>query len=84
MNKKYITTTELADFLGISREAIRKKIKKGQIRAEKIGRNFVIDRKFLPEILNTKLNANNKKEIEKSVEKTVKEYGEAIKLLGKE
>jgi excisionase family DNA binding protein len=84
MEKKYITTTELAKLLGISHVAVFKKIKRGQIKAEKFGRIFLIDRENLPEILDTKLSAGEKKEIEKAVEKTVKEYGETIKLLGKE
>ncbi len=84
MDKKYVTTAELAKFLGISRIAVFNRIKKGQIKAEKIGRNFLIDKRYLPEILNITLTDGDKKEIEKAVEKTVKEYGETIKLLGQE
>ena len=39
--KKYLTVKELADLLGISRVAVFKKIKNGQICAEKIGRNYI-------------------------------------------
>jgi len=70
--------------LGISRVAVFKKIKSGKIKARKVGRNFVIERKTLPEILGTILSSGRKSEIEKSVRRTVSEYKEALKLLGQE
>ena len=84
MNKTLLSTIEVAKILGISRVAIFKKIKSGEIRTRKIGRNFVIDRKELPDILNTVLSEDKKHEIEQSVNKTIKEYGKTLKLLGKE
>jgi excisionase family DNA binding protein len=41
-SKEFFTTSELAKKLGISRIAVFKKIKNGAIKAQKIGRNFVI------------------------------------------
>ena len=82
--KQFFSTVELAKILGISRIAVFKKIKSGEIKAEKVGRNFIIDKKNLVEILGNTLTEENKREIEKSVKKTVKEYGETLKLLGKE
>jgi len=84
MDKKFLSTTEVALFLGISRQAVFKKIKAGEIKARKIGRNFVIDRKDLSEIVGKVLNQKQKLEIQKSVDKTVREYGETLKLLGRE
>jgi len=84
MDKKFFSTTEVALFLGISRQAVFKKIKAGEIKARKIGRNFVIDRKDLSEIVGKVLNQKQKLEIQKSVDKTVREYGETLKLLGRE
>jgi len=84
MDKKLLSTIEVAKILGISRVAVFKKIKSGEIKAEKVGRNFVIDRRELPDILSVILNENKKREIEQSVKKTVKEYGQTLKLLGKE
>jgi len=81
-NKEFLTTTELAKLLGISRVAVFKKIKKGEIKAEKIGRNFVIRKKDLEIILGNVLSKKDKTEIEKAVKKVVKEYGETLKLLG--
>lgn len=43
--KDFYTTAELAKLLGISRIAVFNKIKKGDIKAQKIGRNFVIFKK---------------------------------------
>lgn len=43
--KDFYTTKELAKILGISRVAVFKKIKNGTIKAQKIGRNFVIFKK---------------------------------------
>jgi len=84
MDKKFISTIELALLLGISRQAVFKKIKSGEIKARKIGRNFIIDKDDLTEILDAALTENQKKEIEKSVDKTINDYGETLKLLGKE
>ena len=70
--------------LGISRVAVFKKIKSGAIEARKIGRNFAVDRKALPEVLGAVLRKSKKQEIERAVKKTVKEYGETLKLLGQE
>lgn len=82
--KEYISITELAQILGISRVAIHKKIKKGQIKAEKVGRTWVVSRKQLNEIIGAALSDKDKKIIDEAVEKTIREYGEVLKLLGKE
>ncbi len=81
-NKKFLSTTELAKILGISRIAVYNKIKKGKIKAIRVGRNFVIDKKELGKILEKELTEKQRAEIGKAVEKTVKEYGETLKLLG--
>ncbi|OHA07272.1 MAG: hypothetical protein A2934_03200 [Candidatus Sungbacteria bacterium RIFCSPLOWO2_01_FULL_47_10] len=84
MDKDFFSTSEVAKLLGISRIAVFKKIKSGAIKARRIGRNFAVDKKDLPEVLGSVLREDKKQEIEKSVKKTVKEYGETLKLLGKE
>ncbi|NQV88603.1 MAG: excisionase family DNA-binding protein [Parcubacteria group bacterium] len=86
--KAYISVAELAKKLGISRVAVFKRIKKGQIQAEKIGRSYAISMENVSEITGG-LDANvlteaKKSEIETAVEKVVKEYGETLRLLGKE
>ncbi|OGY99556.1 MAG: hypothetical protein A2945_02840 [Candidatus Liptonbacteria bacterium RIFCSPLOWO2_01_FULL_52_25] len=84
MEREFLSTSELAKILGISRIAVFKKIKSGRIKARKIGRNFMIRREDLPEILGTSLGKNDKEIIERVVRKTVKEYGQTLRLLGKE
>ena len=83
-NKEYLTIKELADILGISRIAVYKKVKKGQIRAVRIGRNYAIEKKYLSDILGKTLSDKDKHSIDRAIKKTVKEYGEVLKLLGKE
>ena len=84
MGKGFLSTTEVALLLGISRQAVFKKIKAGEIKAKKVGRNFVIEEKYLPEILGKTLTEAKKRAIEDAVKKTIREYGETLKLLGQE
>lgn len=81
---EFLTTTEAAKLLGISRIAVFKRIKTGAIKAKKVGRNFIIPRAEFAELLETALSATKKKDIEQAVKKTVAEYGTTLKLLGKE
>ncbi|MDP2951186.1 MAG: excisionase family DNA-binding protein [bacterium] len=53
-SKEFFTTSELAKLLGISRIAVFNKIKSGVIKAQKMGRNFVIYKKDI-EILSDDL-----------------------------
>jgi len=84
MAQDLLSTSETAKMLGVSRVAVFKKIKTGEINARKIGRNYVISRKDLGEALGAILTAQKKRAIEQSVQKTIREYGETLKLLGKE
>jgi excisionase family DNA binding protein len=81
---KYITIAELADLLGVSHVAVWKRIKKGQIKAERIGRIYVITDKEVAHILGKKPTAKDRGQIEKAVKKAVKEYGEVLRKLGEE
>lgn len=83
-NRKYYSVKELADILGISRIAVFNKIKKGQIKAEKAGRNYIIYKKDLKGIVNEELTDRIKSEISKGVEKVIEDYGETLKKLGNE
>jgi excisionase family DNA binding protein len=84
MKKEFLSTIEVAKLLGISRIAVFKKVKNGEIKAQKVGRNFVIDKKDLPFLLGESLGNAQKEKIDKAVAKTISEYGETLKLLGKE
>jgi len=80
--EKFLSTTELAKILGISRIAVYKKIKQGKIKAQRIGRNFAIDDQEFNKILGKELSSKEKAEINKAVSRVIKEYGEALRLLG--
>jgi excisionase family DNA binding protein len=81
---EYITIPQLAKILGVSRIAVYKKVKQGRIKAVKIGRTFAIPQKQIANILGKALREGDKKEIDAAVTRTVKEYGEVLKLLGSE
>jgi excisionase family DNA binding protein len=81
---EYITIPELAKILGLSRIAVFKKVKQGVIKARKIGRNYAISRQALDSILGKSLSRQDKSQIEEAVKKTVAEYGQTLKLLGKD
>ena len=82
--KEYLTIPELAKILGISRIAVYKKVKKGEIKAIRIGKNYAIPKKYIGDLLGKDLQEKDKKEIDKAIKKTVQEYGEVLKLLGLE
>ncbi len=82
--KKHLSTVEAAKILSISRVAVFKKIKSGTIKADKVGRNYIIAKNEINRVLGASLSDERKKEIDQAIEKTVSEYGETLRLLGKE
>jgi excisionase family DNA binding protein len=82
--ERYLTIPELAKFLGVSRIAIYNRVKKGQIPATKIGRTYIIKDQTIRDILGKEVTTKGKKRIDAAVRKTVREYGEVLKRLGKE
>ena len=78
----YLSLKEAADILGISRVAVFKKVKKGEIKAERIGRSFAVKKSEISGIFSKKLEDKDKKEIDRAIEKTIDEYGEALKQIG--
>lgn len=85
MNKtRYISIPRLAEMLGVSRVAVYKRVKKGQIKAVRIGRAFAIPESYVLNILGKTLGKEEKKQIDQAVKKTIKEYGRVLKLLGAE
>ncbi len=83
-NERYLTIPELAKLLGVSRIAIYNRVKKGQIPAIKIGRTYVITDQTIANILGKEVTRRGKKRIDAAVRKTVREYGQVLKQLGKE
>ena len=84
MEEEYISIPELAKLLGISRIAAYKKVKSGRIKARKIGRNYAVSKKCVRQILGHELKEDEKKKIERGVRRTVQQYRETLKLLGRE
>lgn len=83
-NKEFFSVSETAKILGISRVAVFRKIKSGKIKAIKIGRAFAVPKNEFESILGKTLTESQKKSIDESVKKAVKEYGRVLELLGKE
>jgi len=86
MGKKseYLTIPQLAKMLGISRIAVYRKVKKGQIKAQKIGRSYAILQGYIGGIRSKPLSASEKQRIDAAIRKAIKEYGETLRLLGQE
>ena len=82
--REFISVSEFAELLGVSRIAIYKRIKKGQIEAVRIGRSYAIPKKYVNDITGKTLSEKNKRMIAAAVKRTFKEYGEVIKRLGRE
>lgn len=85
MTKKALySTIEVAKILHLSRIEVFRKIKSGKIIADKIGRNYVISHESLLEALGKTIGNHKKIEIEKTIDRAMREYEEAFKKLGKE
>jgi excisionase family DNA binding protein len=78
-----ISTTEAAEILGLTRSHVFRLAQSGKIPAVKIGRNFAIKKSDLG-IYGGELSKQEKKNIEESVDRVLKEYGDVIKKLGEE
>ena len=82
--KNFYSVSEAAEILGISRVAVHKKIKTGEIKGDKIGSVFIIPKESLLPHIKELPSAFRKKEVDEAVKKAVFEYRETFKLLGKE
>jgi len=84
MKKQYYSTSEVANILHLSRISVFNRIKNGKLKAEKIGRNYIISHDSLVEALGKSLGKEKREDIERAVDKATKQYEETFKLLGKE
>ena len=83
MNKKYYSTIEAAKILRVSRVAVLKSIKSGRMPAERVGKNYIISHQDLMEALGKSIGPGSKENIDKALNKALKDYGETFKLLGR-
>jgi len=80
----YYSVVEAAKILGITREAVLKRIHAGHLKAERIGHIFAIPKNELGISDGEKLSEAQEEIIAAGVKKTVKEYSETLEKLGKE
>ena len=83
-SKEYLTIKELTEILHLSRQAIFRKVKSGEIKAEMVGKTYIIPKQQLDHVFYNTLSNKFKKEIDRGVSKVIKEYGDVIKKLGEE
>ncbi len=84
MLKNYYSTIEAAKILRISRVAVLKRVKNGKIKAERVGKNYIISHESLLEALGKSIGKEKKENIEKAVSKAVAEYEQVFQKLAKE
>ena len=85
-HKTFYSTAEAAQLLKVSRVAVFKKIKAGELKADKVGRAYIIKKQDLFDYIQfpSVLTELKKEKIKNVVDRTVNEYGETLKLLGQE
>jgi excisionase family DNA binding protein len=82
--KDFFSAPEVARILQISRVAVFKRIKSGDVRATKVGRNYVIPREEVLKALGLALGEKSKAGIDKAVRRAIGQYRETFQKLGKE
>lgn len=84
-NKAWLSTSEVAKIIGVSRVTVFRWVKDGRIVADKVGKTYLISREALDSYLGKEhLTETRKQEISQNVDRVFKEYGKALKLLGDE
>jgi len=84
VTEPYLTTTDVAKLLHVSRITVFNRVKRGLIPARKVGRNYVILREDVEALLGHTVSPQQKDEIDEIVSKAVKEYHSAFRKLGEE
>ena len=70
--KEFLSTSEVAKILRLSRVVVFKKIQNGQLKATKVGRNFIVRREDLSQYLGESIGPEQKREIDVAVKKATK------------
>ena len=81
---QYLSIPNAAAILGMSRIAVYRQVKKGEIKSIKIGKTYGIPQSSLAEIRGGFIGPAKKKRINRAVKKVVREYGEVLRKLGNE
>lgn len=82
--REYYSIPQVAVLLGISRVAVFKKVKDGEITAAKIGRSYAIPASYIRQVTGKTLTPQRKRAIEQAVKRTVRQYGPLLIKLGNE
>lgn len=82
-DKNMISVKQAAELLGYSRMHIVRLINSGKIKAERVGRSYVVDKNSLGGIFKN-ISSSEEKEIQKVMDRVIKEFGPALRKLGKE
>lgn len=81
---EFLSTSQAAEMLGVTRITVFRWIKNDTLQAKKIGRNYLIPISEVIKRVDSVLTNNQKESIKKLVDKTVQDYGETIRMLGRE
>jgi excisionase family DNA binding protein len=81
---RYLSIPEVASLLGMSRVAVYRKVRAGEIRAIRIGRTYGIPRSYVSNLLGEDIDRARKLEIRRAVKRAVREYGDLLRKLGRE
>jgi len=84
VKQKYITIPQLAKLLGLSRIEVYRKVRKSQIPAIRIGRNYAISDRDVAQILGKEMSGKDKKQVKIACKKAVRDYGKVLKKLSRE
>ena len=84
MTKENYSAPEAAKIFNVSRMAVVRWIQKGELKATKVGRNYVIPHSSIVEKLGKEIGTEKKAEIEKTIDRAVKTYEQTFRKLGKE
>lgn len=83
MNKKYFSTSEAGEILGLDRTQVFRLIQAGKIHAIKIGKGYAISAEELGLDVESPTD-KEKMQVTEAVDKVFDQYGDVIKKLGEE
>ena len=79
-----LTIPQLAEKLGVSRVTVYNRVKKGEIPAERVGRNYVISARTAEQLLPEVMTPEKREWIDRTVRMVVRQYGGVLKQLSRE
>lgn len=82
--KQYYSIPEVARLMGVSRIYLYGQVKRGIVKAIRVGRNFAIAKEDLDVLQNGIISDAQKTIIAQGVKRTVMQYGDALEKFGNE